>query len=188
MNGKVSRARPAIHTLDQSTAHLICSITVGCSEVDILLIDTPVEQGIYTLRTVDGPKVTTVLDAVAQPVSRQHALIARAVPDDTVERMPERIFDLTIDCMSLNVGVVLSTDRVGNLVVIATIPAGSRVEDVFVRVQVVWCTFVMALDDGEEDKLGILSLSRTLVVFGANVRCVAVVCVQNQRFSWSWQR
>lgn len=90
--------------------------------------------------------------------------------------MPRWILDLTIDPMTLKIGILFSTNTVGNLLIIGTIPTRGWVEDVFVRVKVVGGAFVVALNNVDKDEFGVfLGLRWERVVLGIDVGCVAVV-------------
>lgn len=175
VDGEVSRAGPAIHPLDESTGHLVGSVAVARSEVDVSLVDTLSQEGVLAEGTVDGPEIASVLDAVSQSIGCQHTLIAGPVPDDAVERMPRRVLDHTVDPMSLKIGIGFGSDAVRDLLVVGAVPTGGWVEDVFVWVEVVRCALVVTLDDVDKDKLGIVCLSRACVVSCVDVGCVAVV-------------
>ena len=89
--------------------------------------------------------------------------------------MPRRIFDLAIDTVTLKVRVLLSSNSVRNLLEVAAVPTGGGVKDVFVGVEVVGCTFVVALNDVDKDKLSVFGLRWAFVVLGVDVGGVAVV-------------
>ncbi len=92
--------------------------------------------------------------------------------------MPSGVFDLTINTVALEVGVLFGSIGVRDLLKVGTIPSGSGVENVFViGVEVVGRTFVMALNDVDVDELGVVfgGLGRAFVVSAVDVRGVAVV-------------